>query len=54
MSDREDLLAEIRTVLPPGGAVQIGQSELSDLFEAYVLSGLNPSRSSRGLDSIIA
>ena len=40
MSDREDLLAEIRTVLPPGGAVQIGQSELSDLFEAYVLSGL--------------
>ena len=40
MSDREDLLAEIRTVLPPGGAVQIEQSELSDLFEAYVLSGL--------------
>ena len=40
MSDREDLLAEIRAVLPPGGALQIEQSELNDLFEAYVLSGL--------------
>ena len=40
MSDREDLLAEIRAVLNPGGTLQIEQSELNDLFEAYVLSGL--------------
>ena len=40
MSDRDDLLATIRTVLPPGGAVLIERGELSDLFEAYVLSGL--------------
>ena len=40
MSDREDLLAEILSVVPPGGASQIEQSELNDLFEAYVLSGL--------------
>ena len=40
MSDKEDLLEEIRAVLPPGGALQIEQSELNDLFEAYVLSGL--------------
>ena len=38
--DGEDLLAVIRTVLPPGGASQIERSELNDLFEAYVLSGL--------------
>ena len=40
MSDRTDLLDEIRAVLPPGGAAQIRQSALDDLFEAYVLSGL--------------
>ena len=40
MSDSEDLLAVIRTVLPPGGAIQIEHSELDDLFEAYVLTGL--------------
>jgi hypothetical protein len=40
MSDRDDLLTEIRTVLPAGGTVRIEQSELDDLFEAYVLTGL--------------
>ena len=40
MSDREDLLAQIRAVLQPGGSLQIEQSKLNDLFEAYVLSGL--------------
>lgn len=40
MSDRDDLLAAIRAVLPPGGVVLIESAELSDLFETYVLTGL--------------
>ena len=40
MSDRDDLLEVIRTILPPGGTSLIEQFQLSDLFEAYVLCGV--------------
>jgi hypothetical protein len=40
MSDRTDLLNEIRAVFPAGATARIASSALNDLFEAYVLSGV--------------
>ena len=40
MTVREQLLAEIRAALQHGGTSRIEQSDLDDLFEAYVLVGL--------------
>jgi len=40
MSDRDDLLAEIESVLGPGGAAVISSSDLDDLYEAYVMTAV--------------
>ena len=40
MTARKQLLAEIRTALQQAGTSRIEQSDLDDLFEAYVLVGL--------------
>ena len=40
MTNREQLLAEVRAALQHAGSSRIEQSDLDDLFEAYVLVGL--------------
>src|SRR5262245_50127549 len=40
MSDKDDLLAEIDTILAPGGANIISASDLDDLYEAYVMTAV--------------
>src|SRR3954451_6401396 len=40
MAPKDDLLAGIASVLPPGGSTTISSSGLDDLFEAYVLTAL--------------
>jgi hypothetical protein len=40
VSDKDDLLAEIQTVLMPGGASAISAADLDDLYEAYVITAL--------------
>lgn len=40
MSDKDDLLAEIESILAPGGASIISASDLDDLYEAYVMTAV--------------
>lgn len=40
MSDKDDLLAEIESILAPGGANIISTSDLDDLYQAYVITAV--------------